>query len=99
MSEPTTLGPSDVEVDHTHIDPIIHIYSNNDPLYAIKDIVKGLFLLHMRETKEIILADKKLDTNLPHIRKAIDEIKCQNERDMNAAEDYATKFIENMTHK
>ena len=47
MPEPTTLGPADIEIEHTEAGSIIHIFpEEKDPEQVIMDILQGLYLVH-----------------------------------------------------
>jgi len=100
MREVITLGPRDIEVDHTHIDPIIHFYPGKEqPETLIHDLVQGLFLLHDTTSMiENINSQIKRETD-PSNLKILNTIKQQYQKNLDAANDYATKFYKRMEFK
>ena len=101
MVKRITLGPKDIEIDHTHVDPIIHIFPNeNSPEDVVINLLKGLSVIDAiiakLEFMDEFLKTKKL--NQQQIRDII------NEREyfksfLSGGERYANDVFEKITHK
>lgn len=100
MPEVITIGPSDIEVDHSHIDPIIHFYPGvNDPDSFIHDLIQGLFLLHnsssLGSTLDNMICSEKDETK----KKMLIVIRDNNQKNLEESEDYAKNFYKKISFK
>ena len=98
MAEITTLGPSDIEIDRKHIDAIISVFPSNDPKTCVKDLMKGLFLIHLKQANMDTTDEKIEQCKEEHLLNMLKEYKTQFDKDLTQAEDYATKFVEKMKY-
>lgn len=101
MVRRVTLGPKDIEIDYTHVDPIIHIFPNeNNPSDVVINLLKGLSVIDAIITK-IEFMDEFLKT------KKLTEQQTRNiitEREyfksfLSGGEKYANEVFEKITHK
>ena len=100
MRDVITLGPRDIEVDHTHIDPIIHFYPGAEqPETLIHDLLQGLYLLHDTTTMIHNINHQIMREKDPAIIQMLTTLKMQNQKNLDAAHEYAVKFYKRMEFK
>ncbi len=98
MAEITTLGPSDVEIDRKHIDAIISVFPSNDPVTCVKDLIKGLYLIHQKQANMDTTDEKIKQCTEENMLTMLQELKTQFQKDQEQADDYDTKFVEKMKY-
>lgn len=100
MDDKTTIGPSQVEIEHTTAGPIIHIFPDSeDPYVMVENLMKGIFYLHARELDydglNRLLKCSKNDLQ----KKFLSELIKKNLKRTEDANDYAHTFVKKMKFK